>query len=59
MIESRKTSRLETLIGLPAIKNGYVSSKINENRINNTSYSKWHMKHKPYQNDYPSELINR
>ena len=33
MIESIKTSRLETLIGLPTIKNGYVSSKINENRI--------------------------
>ena len=59
MSEDRKLNSFRKIIGLSTVTNGYVSCHLNENSVNISNLSKWHMMHKPYQNDYPRYLINR
>ena len=59
MSDDRKLNSFRKIVGLSTVTNGYVSCHLNENSINISNLSKWHMTHKAYQNDYPRYLINR
>ena len=49
--------KVDTLHGLPVCERGYLSSRFNENKATYTETTKWHGQHKPYTNDYPSNLV--
>lgn len=51
--------RVDTLHGLPNYERGYTLSRMNENGMRHNETTKWHGKHKPYANDFPSNLIKR
>lgn len=59
MNEERKLISFNKIVGLSNVPNGYMAQRINEHNLSITDYSKWHMLHKPYQNDYPKELLHR
>lgn len=59
MSEEINAAKLNKISGKNCVKYGYSSGNIRENKMRFGEKEKWNFNHKPYQNDYRSDLINK